>query len=294
MHNRHFNISIVCIVFAMLIPLFPIPGPSVVTGHPWKVELALSIAVAIILVRICTQSAPSAVEALFASRHRIYAIGAVLAFTFWSGISGIWAEALYSVAHHTGSWFVYTAILFLALFYFVQNRSVFSVTAIFGALSAVLLAVCIFDYLSIAGYGFREGVIRIRYAKYGELLAMTGPFLFSAAFYARGNFARAVPLAAGCAAWLVVMLSLSKGAFIAGIAGFALVFIGCICFAGRKIRKPALVAAVIWLALTAGVQVLFISYSSVPATAQYISGHAETRETSNFRIFTWKIGASMA
>ena len=90
------------------------------------------------------------------------------------------------------------------------------------------------------------------------------------------------------------MLSLSKGAFIAGIVGFGITF-ACIILFAAQYRRRAFVSFAVWLVLTMGVQVGFSVLSPIPATVDYISGKADvTRGTALARVFVWKIGTQMA
>jgi tetratricopeptide (TPR) repeat protein len=100
---------------------------------------------------------------------------------------------------------------------------------------------------------------------------------------------------AGIIGWLTAMLSLSKGAFIAGIAGFAVFFVGVCLFSPTIFRRRSIAFAVVWLAVTIGTQVLFSVFSAVPSTTDYITGKADpTRTTTEMRIFTWTVGRQMA
>jgi hypothetical protein len=150
------------------------------------------------------------------------------------------------------------------------------------------------DYISVPDFKILEGTLRIRYGKYAELLGTILPIIWMAAIYARRKNGFLMITGAGSMGWLVVMLSLSKGAFIAGVAGFIVMAAGCFLFSHRPFRARLLTSLGIWLFLTIFVQATFSLFSPVPATTNYITGAADTtRETSMMRVFTWKVGKQM-
>ena len=90
------------------------------------------------------------------------------------------------------------------------------------------------------------------------------------------------------------MLSLSKGVFIAGISSFTLCFAGTWIFSKKVFQKRVLKTALIWIVFTSIFQAGFSYYSTIPSTANFISGAKDTkRETTSFRIFTWKVSKEM-
>ena len=98
------------------------------------------------------------------------------------------------------------------------------------------------------------------------------------------------------------MLSLSKGAFIAGVIGFGFTFFSSLIFGSKRFRTRLLVTAAIWVVVTLAVQIGFSVLTPIPATVDYISGKADaTRSTSTARRslygtsasrWPWTIGSS--
>ena len=120
------------------------------------------------------------------------------------------------------------------------------------------------------------------------------PILSAAAIYSRKKIVFLLISVAATIGWIAVMLSLSKGAFLAGIAGIILMFAGSLIFSFRTFRRRTALLAAVWLVVTITVQVGFSLYSSVPATTDYITGKADaTRSTSLFRIFARSISKQM-
>jgi len=101
-------------------------------------------------------------------------------------------------------------------------------------------------------------------------------------------------LICGALGWVAIMLSLSKGAFLAGVSSFVLMFVLVAVFS-RGYRVRALKFAAVWLGLTIFFQLGFSYLMTVPSTVDYISGKADaTRSTSSMRVFTWRIAEKMA
>ena len=200
-----------------------------------------------------------------------------------------------SVVHHTLLWSVY--LIFFLLFTSREwpNANLRFIAATFVFVALILGLLCVFDYLTVVDFTSSEGPIRIRYGKYAELLVTISPLLWALAIYGRNQSPRRLLLIAGIISWLTVMLSLSKGAFIAGIIGFALFFTGCLIFSSRLFRRRIIAFAGIWVAVTIATQIFFSFFSAVPSTTNYITGAADqTRSTSTMRLFTWSVARQMA
>jgi tetratricopeptide (TPR) repeat protein len=91
------------------------------------------------------------------------------------------------------------------------------------------------------------------------------------------------------------MLSLSKGAAIAGVIGFGVAFAGCLMLSHKAARRPVLRLAGLWLGLTITVQAFFYFASPLPATADYFAGNAGNAALSRrHRLLVWQIAGEMA
>ena len=282
------------IAISLLATLFPVSRPAMTSMHPWKIELLASF---ILLV--------SAVLAVCRGRNMYCGLisreswvkGVVLSFgifLLWSAASTGWAYSPSSAINHTFVWIAFIVFFLFAVSYFENLRSVKIVTVTFIWLIVVLGSLCLVDYLALPDFRSLEGILRIRYGKYAELLVTILPVVWMAAVYVRKRSSFFLITGVGALAWLVVMLSLSKGAFIAGLIGFLVVILGSVFFSNRAFRGRVLTSFGIWLVLTLLVQGSFSLFSPVPSTTDYITGSADsTRETSMFRIFTWKVGGQM-
>jgi len=289
----------ICIVFAviLILPLFTIPRPAFVTGHPWKVELFSAIFLLGSLTWIIFKNKQidfSYLKTLELKRNFLL----LSIFIVWSGFSFFWADSWRSVAHHTFVWTNYLLFFIISFLYMKTAKSIQPLNLIFSLTALLLGFFCLTDYLFVAVSGepfsVVESSIRIRYAKFAELLLIIAPLLWAMAFYTKSFRKSLLFVVAGIFAWLTILFSLSKGAFLAGSVGFAVLFLATLIFSKRVFRKKALILAAVWLLITISTQINFSTNSNVPSTASYISGSAEKgRETSVMRVFTWKATGQM-
>ncbi len=274
---------------ALLVILFSVPQPSVRVNHPFKAELFLSIFLMAFLVLMRRLSPANSLSA--PAKAIAYAIGI---FILWSAVSALWGSSLNSVAHHTLLWSLYLVIFLIFTSKIWPDADLRFVSTTFILVSLILGLLCIFDYFLISDFTSSEGDLRIRYGKYAELLVTISPILWAAAIYVRKRRRMAFVLVIAVLSWVTVMLSLSKGAFIAGIIAFFIFFAGTAVLSGKGFRKRVFAFAGIWFAVTIGTQVFFSFFSAVPSTTSYITGAADqTRSTSAMRIFTWSIARQM-
>jgi hypothetical protein len=291
---KHYSLNVLppLIALSLLATLMPLPRPPIASSIPWKVELLASVILAIIGIAVLSTRRGALGEALDRRTYRVAV--AFSAFILWSLASATWASSPYSALHHSFVWFTYLLFFLAAAFHLSHNRSAKIVTDTFIWFTLMIGVLCLLDYLTLTDFRSLEGLLRIRYGKYAELLATILPLIWVAAMYARRRIAFLWMTGAGAVGWLVVMLSLSKGAFIAGSLGFFLAGIGCLFFSFRTFRKRVIISFSIWLLLTVSVQAGFSFLSSVPSTTEYITGNADaSRETTLMRVFTWKAAEQM-
>ena len=228
------------LALALLGILFSVPQPGVHVNQPFKAELLLSLFLMIFLAAMTRRAHQTHPDSKLL-KIIVFSIGS---FVLWSGISTVWGSSSGSVVHHTLLWSVY--LIFFLLFTSREwpNANLRFIAATFVFVALILGLLCVFDYLTVVDFTSSEGPIRIRYGKYAELLVTISPLLWALAIYGRNQSPRRLLLIAGIISWLTVMLSLSKGAFIAGIIGFALFFTGWRyfprgCFADELLHLPA-------------------------------------------------------
>lgn len=279
---------------ALLSLLAPVARPRAASNTPWFVEFVTTAALAICLA-ISEFRERGFIGRMFAvdEQPTKWIVRGLALFAVWSMLSAFWAGSPYLTVHYGLLWVEY--ILF---FIFVRARiaadgSYRFVALTFTLLSAFIGALCVIEYATLPDFKVLEGVIRLRYGAYAELLVAILPALAGFAITAASSKDRLMLLLAAALGWFAVMLSLSKGAFIAGIIG-SLFSVGAIIVFSPQYRRRAAIVFTGWLVLTVCVQAGFSLLSPVPATIDYISGKADaTRETSLARLFVWKIGARM-
>lgn len=293
--NRTTMIFPALLSIALLGILFSVPQPATLVNQPFKVELLLSlflIAFFAAMSRRKQEDTPCFRCDNRLTRMIAFAVGS---FVIWSAASFIWGSSFGSVAHHTLLWSVYLTFFLIFTGVMVPETNFRFITTTFFLVALILGLLCTFDYLTVVDFASSEGDIRIRYGKYAELLVTISPLLWAIAIYTRNHRKRLLMLLAAVLSWTTVMLSLSKGAFIAGIIGFVLFFIGSVVFSAKPFRKQITIFAGVWLAITIGIQAFFSFFSAVPSTTNYITGAADqTRSTSAMRIFTWSVARQMA
>lgn len=280
---------------ALLGILFSVPQPATLVNQPFKVELLLSLFLMVFFAAMSRRKHEDTPCFRRDNRLSTMIAFAVGGFVVWSGASFIWGSSFGAVAHHTLLWSVYL------IFFLIFTGSIWPdinfrfITTTFFLIALILGLLCTFDYLTVVDFASSEGDIRIRYGKYAELLVTISPLLWAIAIYTRNRRKKLLMLLAAVLSWTTVMLSLSKGAFIAGVIGFVLFFVGSAVLSAKQFRKQVLGFAGIWLAITIGTQAFFSFFSAVPSTTNYITGAADqTRSTSAMRIFTWSVARQMA
>lgn len=287
------RLILLAITVVLIVPLFELPRPSFITGLPWKVEFftSLGIFTAAIFAYVTKQRS---FKSLLDRGHEKWFFGLLFAFAAWSGISVLWAASPGSVIHHTFLWFTYLSFTLILLARFELAGGIDDLTDILIMLSLILGIVCVAEYASIVDFSASEGTLRIRWSKYAELLITLSPLLWAGILSPARAGRRGIIAAAAAFSWLTAMLSLSKAAFVGGIAAFVALFVLLLYASDRKDRKRVLLTAACWLALTVATQAGFAYFSAVPSTTQYISGEADaSRSTSTMRVFTWKVAADM-
>lgn len=286
------TVAAVALAFAACGLLFSLTEPSIRVNQPFKVESLFSLCLIGFLI------------AAFRSRAEIFSAVSlparsiavsIAAFTAWSALSAVWAASDAGVAHHTLVWALYLIVFTIFASVIRRDGNVEFAVTVACCIALIVGVVCVIDYLTTTDLTISEGPIRVRYNKYAELLVTIVPILLASAVASSERARRMVLFSAAALGWLTVMLSLSKGAFIAGIFGFLFFFAAALVFCGPGPRRQVAAALIAWLALTIGTQAISSAISPLPATTQYITGSADpTRDTTAMRIFTWQIGRQMA
>ncbi|HYP49936.1 MAG TPA: O-antigen ligase family protein [Pyrinomonadaceae bacterium] len=272
----------------LLIPLLKlVPAPATVTGQPWKTEFAASIITIAALLWIAVKKLNFTIDPKI--------LFPLFLFTAWSGISAFWADAAYSTAHHTLAWSIYL-LFFIGASELVKNFSLLNVAL--GGLAVVvwILSVsCLFGYLEILQNPLAEGVFRVTYSKYGEILIAVIPLFLAVALYAKTRLALFCG-ATAVAGWAAVVATLSRTSFLAGAFGLT-VLIVFLFFAFRPkrfYRRGAALAAI--LLVVTFLPQLFSLFGDAQNTSLYGRFTADSiyqQSSSNNRKLLWSVSFSM-
>lgn len=274
----------VSLAIVLLFALVPIPRPNAVSSMPWKVEVVSAIFLAVGAIAIGRRAKIS---------HFKHLLIAISIFVVWSALSVLWARSYSWTMHHTLVWGAYIGFLWLFDRWIEAGIGRRSIILAFGTISVGLAMMMILDLSTSPDFGtFSGGAFRIRYGKFAELLTTITPILLATAFYSRRKLHIFATTSLWLLGWLGVMLSLSRGAFLAGIAAHLLAFAGLL-IAGQKRRTLKFV--VLWLGFTVAIQFGLSAATTTPTTADFLSGaQDQTRSTATFRIFAWSLAGQMA
>lgn len=283
-------------ILVLLFPLFNIiPRPAVLTGHPWKAELATAVFLAPILLIFFFS--PTRSEKFF-SPLREKPVGNIflpllLIFSVWSSISAFWSSSVQASLQHTATWFVYL-LFFLLGIYFLRRfgPAKFLLPTLFAVL--IVATLCLIELITMPDFTINVFAFRVRFAKYAELILTVSPLFWALSMYGKNTGEKMFFLAAGVFSWLTVMLSLSTGAFVAGCAGFIMFFSAGVFLAPPIFRRKLRRLAVGWFLLTILSQAAISYGTTLPATTDFISGRQKkAQNTSAMRIYFLKVSGQM-
>lgn len=266
---------------SIIAPLVYFPCPSLLTGHPWKVELVMSF---ILFVSLSSY--------LFVQQKRQYAVSIspqivshiiipCSAFILWSALSVFWADSLYSVLHHTLVWSGYLIFFFFAL-HIVSDKKLFKAGMLtLGSVISIICLCCVLEFV------FEENInatFGFRYGRYAEIFAALLPLFFSFVLQLNRKYLWLTVFATACL-WLGLLFAMSRGALFSSIVGVS-VFILLRIFSNKTFtEKRRLIFAVIGLIFICLLtQISFFSTGSAQKTAVFsrISIHSEKDPSNSF------------
>ncbi len=281
----------VAAVFAliMIAPLLPWPRAAAGTNAPWRVELVSACILLALAVWALMKRPFGAGIAVPAS-----VLYPLIGFLLWSAVSISWAPYPLPAVHHTLAWAMYLGVLLIAIGICASRSGVETLIVAFAGVSLVVGFAAVIDYLGTTDFASAEFALRTRYGRFAELLVTVQPLVWIAVLYARSSLQKWLLIATAVLGWTAVMLSLSKGAALAGVIGFGTAFGGCLLVSNKCARRPVLRLAGLWFALTVAVQAFFYFTSPLPATADYFAGNAGNSTLSRqHRLLVWNIAGEM-
>ena len=233
----------------VLVPLFPLPQPVSMSGHPWKVEFIFFSAVTVLLTFLLIKGRQLNVSADLAS-PRIF----LTLFLVWSAASVLWAAFPWSVFHHTIVWTGYLIVFLLTSSLLLERRGARLVVESLAILALILSLLIAFAYTQLLVSPAYEGVFRVTYSKYSEILVALVPLFFGIVMLGRERIPKVAAVCA-LAGFAAIIMSLSRTSFIAAAAGITAAFLGSLWFAydrSRALKRGATMAvALILIAITA-------------------------------------------
>lgn len=277
--------------FVLIVPLIPFPTPTVLTGHPWKVELLIAALLILFLtVRLFRrgENLPPFPELAF-----LWIIIPFSAFVLWSGVSFFWAESASGVFHHTLVWAGY--LIFFLIFTKIASDKKLLALSVFslGAAVGMIALLCIIEY-SFSAVIYE--VFGFRYGRYAEIFAAVFPLFFSLLLRLKRKHLVWSALLT-FSVWLAILFSQSRIAFFSAIAGLS------VFFALRLFSKTAfaekrrlIFAASLLVLITVFVQFADFNASGHGSTISRLSDSGDNPENSvsgNVRLLFWGVSREM-
>jgi len=277
----------------ILTPVIWFPQSSVLTGHPWKPELLLSVIIGIVIILGLIKNR----ELLFTFGSVPYINRAMFAFIIWSGISIFWAVSPNSPIHHSLVWTAYLLFFLLACFIAANDRLLRLSFYGFGIILSIVAANCVIETLLRPTLNETFG---FRYGRYAEIWAAALPLFLSFAIRLKGNH-RLLALAVTSLLWLGIFFSTSRGSLAAAVVGLG-IFGVLRLLANRSIKdtkKLVLAAAGLFiLAVLTQLPALLVPSETRTATIVRAATSSETDPhnslAKNVRYLFWATGLEMA
>ncbi|CAN5354479.1 hypothetical protein BH20ACI2_BH20ACI2_24840 [soil metagenome] len=288
-------VLVILLAVMRLSELIPVSRSSGGSSQNWRLDIYVSVLLVICSVWIYKNRAEAAAKLASMDKLVRVTLYCLAGFTIWGAFSALWAFSWASVLLHTLTWILFLAVLVYSLILFRTKNGLTAVVTACMIAASVTAILCLIDFYQVTEPSRDTGLIRIKYARLAECFLTVSPLLCVWALYVRGRLAIVAVVTGWLLSWLVVMLSTSKGAFLAGIIGHLVLFFGCILLTKYPIRRKMASLACIWLAFTLITQIAHAALSPLPTTTEFMSGEADpTRETSLMRIFTWQVSWQMA
>lgn len=248
---------------AILAPLIYFPAPSILIGHPWKVELIISF-ILTLTIGIFFFKQNTAFRFSIDRNAVFWTIIPPSIFVVWSAVSVFWANSTESVIHHSLAWAVYIIFFLFAAKLTTEKKILKIGLTAFSLVIGAIAVQCIVEHTFSAQIG---EVFGFRFARYAEIHAAVLPLFLSFILrFKRRHLWWSVFLVS--AVWLAILFSMSRGSFLSAIAGLA-VFVTLRIFTRTdSSEKKRLICAALGLILIAFlVQFSPFGSSAQPATA---------------------------
>lgn len=273
--------------------LTPFALPSILVGHPWKAELALSIILGAIITYIAACQLQIKAFSIFSVKPVRLIILSITLFIVWSGFSVIWAASTGSVFHHTLVWAAYISFLFISLHIASSDRLLRLSFYSLAAVTSIIATVCIVEYLFLDGIDL---AFQVRYGRYAEVWAAILPLFLSFVLRLKGRHMISSAVVTSIL-WLGIVFSSSRGGLAAALVGLAIFGLLRLFANTKQNDKKKLVIAMsglLLLGILAQFTALAGSNQSKTSTLSRFMTNSETAPSNsvskNLRFLYWTVG----
>jgi O-antigen ligase len=280
-----------CIVVITLVPILNIAPELQTFMHPWRPELAASIALIGFAFWAARSDAFRAFLGETGAAERYLILLPITLFIAWSGLSALWANSWTSVLHHTTVWISYLAFYLLFRFFSSTAEGAAKLTLTAACALWIIALPAVVEYAGFIG-GEHMTNISMRYSKYAELANTVAPVIFATGLLARRRL-RLLGFATMALICLFVFATQSRagiGLFV--LSSAALVTSVLIIPRLRIHLRPALALAVVLISAAAVTTFIFTnSKGEAPIAARL--ANPETAQSTNVRPFLAAIAGLM-
>ena len=285
---------------ANFIPI--IPQPSVIIGYLWKVEFVFALFLLSVLFAGIKYLKSETSIFNFSKQEFYILILPVILFTLWSGISAFWADSPRNAVHHTLLWACYGIFYLLARTVVKDARLMEISLKVTGTVIFVLGVICLTEFFSSE---IIDEIFTFRYYKYAEALSVLLP-IYAALVLRRKSRSTFILGITVTICWTIIVISLSRTAFLSSLAGISVFFALTIFLSGKNdLRKKSgksgfglsLKKSLLFIGMLISVillsQITIYDKSEESTTITRLMGDNEAENTIQSRYLDWGIGFEM-
>lgn len=273
-------------VLLLVIFVPTIPQPSSIIGYVWQVEFALA---GFIFLTLCAALVfyRNDIRLVRISRLEFFAvIFPLVLFTVWSGLSLTWAQTPRAALHHTLLWACYTLFYILVRQIVSKPQLILFSFKVMGIVVLILGAACLIQY--VGSVKPITQVFTYRYYKFAEAVLTLLPLFFALSLRGKNKSSIYYTIFA-VFGWLLIILSLSRTMFIAGVFCVFL-FFGSVFFVyGKKYLKKSFVIIFLLIFLTGLTQVSFLPGEEKNTFSRITKSNKFDQKSKNVRYLYWGI-----
>lgn len=281
--------------FVIILPLIYFPASSLLTGHPWKVELGISLLLFPLTIFLHNFLKQQNELIIFSNSFQSNIIIPCVLFTVWSGLSMFWASSVLSVMHHTLVWCVYL-ICFIFLCSVISRKRILRHHLL--VLSTILTIIAFLSIIEFLFSGEIGKVFGFRYSRYTEIFAAIIPLITVFVIRSKGKYYIFSCLALGVL-WLSILFVGNRTSLIAVIATMSVFFLARVLLTKNAFEKKRLaVSASIFVIIFIFLQLPFVNTltqndGTLSKIKVYSKADASNSVSQNVRLFYYDVGLEM-